>query len=42
MRQLLKSDSLELQFWGYEIGNIVAAIAGSGVNAGVNFHRAPE
>ncbi|MEX3012070.1 hypothetical protein [Hoeflea sp. TYP-13] len=34
MRRFVKSNSLELQFWGYEIGNIVAAIAGSGGFAG--------
>lgn len=26
----IKSHSLELQFWGYEVGNVVAAVAGVG------------
>ena len=30
IRRLVKRHNMELQFWGYETGNILAAIAGSG------------
>jgi hypothetical protein len=30
MKRLIKSNSLEIQFWGYEVGNLFAAVAGSG------------
>ena len=26
----IKAGNLELQFWGYEVGNLFAAVAGSG------------